>query len=149
VVTVYNEEGKVETDPSKDKDEDRDKSGKPRQLERNPQIAKQPARTAETKSTNPDDDPDRPHFKKGGSTPAAKGNGAVEEDDPNRPRITRNRVATQATKTDPRGGVPIPQRLLEHAPHATSDGPIYEAIAISDADLSAIPQSYRFRATED
>lgn len=95
-------------------------------------------------------DPDRPELKRGKQTPRA----SKPDTDPSRPIIRRKpREAEQKE-----GAIPVPPRILARGPRTGVDAEesvptlqrtrVYEAVAISDADVDPL-QSYRYKMAAD
>lgn len=157
--TVYDESGKPIENP-KEEEPKRDKEGRPEPISRLPQIAKpDPKSKTGSETASPDDDPDRPRIRRGMGAGSGSGTSASSptgvaapplDEDPNRPRIRRGKPSqsgspgNSAETTAP----VLPERVRERG-LATGQGRVYEAVAVSDADTSGLPQSYRFRASED
>ena len=150
--TVYDENGKPIEHPEDDKDEpERDKHGNPKPLERLPQVAKDKPKPAPAPTT-PDEDPDRPKIKRGAPTPQTKTIAATPppaDNDPNRPILKRSSGEQKKDKAEASAGGPVPFRVKQRAASVGQNGPVYNVVAISDADVSGNPNDYRFRASDD
>ncbi len=150
--TVYDENGKPIEHPEDDKDEpERDKHGNPKPLERLPQVAKDKPKPAPT-STSPDEDPDRPKIKRGAPTPQTKTIAAappLADNDPNRPILKRSTGEQKKDKSEASAGGPVPFRVKQRATSVAKNGPVYDVVAISDADVPGNPNDFRFRASDD
>jgi hypothetical protein len=169
--TTYDESGRPIED-SKDEEPVRDKRGRMEPIERMPVPAAD--KKAPPAAAKPDDDPDRPKYKRPAGTttppsttpePEAKAAPAVtvapvassapggpirSDEDPNRPRLKRGAPASaREEKPEPSGGGPVPERVRERGARQSAKGPVYEAAAFSDADTAGNKQFFRYSASED
>jgi len=148
---VYDESGRPIDHPTDDEPPTLTKDGKRAPIERSPRISapdKKPA--PPSTSTNPDDDPDRPRYKKNGATAANKSAAGTPiattpDNDPNRPILKRGRPNSVTRITNPADNVPVPREVISRA--AVTRPRTYEMAAVSDADQTITPPNYYFNAT--
>lgn len=158
---VYDESGRPVDDKSSDEPPTLSKNGRREPIERSPRVSTpQPKTPDPAKTTSTDDDPDRPRLKKGAPQPAsasasAPASGspttsvasapAAADNDPNRPLLKRGRPNASDKKDDGSADAPIPKEIISRA--AVNRPRTYELAAVSDADVSIIPQNYEYRAS--
>lgn len=148
---VYDESGRPIDNPKDDDPPTMDKRGRRERIDRSPQAAP-PEKPKEQPKPTTQDDPDRPKLHKGPpvekpSTPAPEKPtpaAVAVDNDPNRPRLKRGRPTANDEVGEPSAKLVEPAVIA----HASVNQPrTYEMAAVSDADLSRIPQGYEFRTT--
>lgn len=145
---VYDETGK----PTEDKDEPPVMIDNRRRapIERSPRVSAPEKKPAPPVQASPEDDPDRPRLRKGPAAPAQAQTAAAprpapkQPEDPDRPALRRGRPQRDVKDTSPTAQ-PVPREVISRA--AVNRPRTYEISAISDADISFLPQDYEFNAT--